>query len=50
MDNFAFNQDDCKEETTSTWLIAVMQFGLKTKKTIFSWKVIYFGHMFIIHI
>ena len=29
MNNFTFTQDDCKEETTSTWLIAVMQFGLK---------------------
>ena len=29
MNNFTFTQSDCKEETTSTWLIAVMQFGLK---------------------
>ncbi|MDU2266931.1 MAG: transposase [Clostridium celatum] len=29
MNNFTFTQDNCKEETTSTWLIAVMQFGLK---------------------
>jgi hypothetical protein len=29
MDNFTFTQDNCKEETTSTWLIAVMQFSLK---------------------
>lgn len=29
MNNITFTQDDCKEETTSTWLIAVMQFGLK---------------------
>lgn len=29
MNNFTFTQDKCKEETTSTWLIAVMQFGLK---------------------
>lgn len=29
MNNFTFSQDSCKEETTSTWLIAVMQFGLK---------------------
>lgn len=29
MNNFTFTQNNCKEETTSTWLIAVMQFGLK---------------------
>ena len=29
MNNFTFTNDECKEETTSTWLIAVMQFGLK---------------------
>jgi hypothetical protein len=29
MNNFTFTNDDCKEETTSTWLIAAMQFGLK---------------------
>lgn len=29
MDNFTFTQDNCKEETTSTWLIAVIQFGFK---------------------
>ncbi|MCY6960731.1 transposase, partial [Clostridium brassicae] len=29
MNNFTFTQDNCKEETTSTWLIAVLQFGLK---------------------
>jgi hypothetical protein len=29
MNNFTFTQDNCKEETTSTWLITVMQFGLK---------------------
>lgn len=29
MNNFTFTQDNCKEESTSTWLIAVMQFGLK---------------------
>ncbi|MFD3156048.1 transposase (plasmid) [Haloimpatiens sp. FM7330] len=29
MNNFTFTQDNCKEETTSTWLISVMQFGLK---------------------
>ena len=29
MNNFTFTQDNCKQETTSTWLIAVMQFGLK---------------------
>jgi hypothetical protein len=30
MNNFTFTNDDCKEETTSTWLISVMQFGLKS--------------------
>lgn len=29
MNNFTFTNDNCKEETTSTWLISVMQFGLK---------------------
>lgn len=29
MNNFTFTNDHCKEETTSTWLIAVMQFGSK---------------------
>lgn len=29
MNNFTFTKSNCKEETTSTWLIAVMQFGLK---------------------
>ncbi|MDS0526694.1 hypothetical protein NNC19_13465 [Clostridium sp. SHJSY1] len=29
MNNFNFTQDNCKEETTSTWLVAVMQYGLK---------------------
>lgn len=29
MNNITFTQDNCKEETTSTWLISVMQFGLK---------------------
>ncbi|MGO5092354.1 hypothetical protein [Clostridium sp. LCP25S3_F10] len=29
MNNFTFTQDNCKEETTSTWLIAALQFGLK---------------------
>lgn len=29
MDNFTFTQNNCKEGTTSTWLIALMQFGLK---------------------
>lgn len=29
MNNFTFTHNDCKEETTSTWLIAVMQFGSK---------------------
>lgn len=29
MNNFTFTQDNCKEETTSAWLIAVMQFGSK---------------------
>lgn len=29
MNNCTFTQDNCKEETTSTWLIAVLQFGLK---------------------
>ena len=29
MNNFTFTQNNCKEETTSTWLIAVIQFGLK---------------------
>ena len=30
MNNFTFTNDNCKEETTSTWLISVMQFGLKS--------------------
>ncbi|QAA30216.1 transposase [Clostridium manihotivorum] len=30
MNNFTFTQESCKEETTSTWLAAVMQFGLNT--------------------
>lgn len=29
MNNITYSQDNCKEETTSTWLTAVMQFGLK---------------------
>lgn len=29
MNNITFTQDNCKEETTSIWLVAVMQFGLK---------------------
>lgn len=29
MNNITFTQENCKEETTSTWLISVMQFGLK---------------------
>ena len=29
MNNVTFSQTNCKEETTSTWLAAVMQFGLK---------------------
>ncbi|EQB86931.1 hypothetical protein J2Z44_000147 [Clostridium punense] len=29
MNNITFTQDNCKEETTSTWLVSVMQFGLK---------------------
>ncbi|ELP61160.1 hypothetical protein F502_01855 [Clostridium pasteurianum DSM 525 = ATCC 6013] len=29
MNNISFNRDNCKEETTSIWLVAVMQFGLK---------------------
>lgn len=29
MNNVTFSQHDCKEETTSTWLAAVMQFGIK---------------------
>ncbi|NFA62290.1 transposase [Clostridium sporogenes] len=29
MNNFTFTQENCKEETTSTWLIASLQFGLK---------------------
>jgi hypothetical protein len=29
MNNITFTQDNCKEETTSTWLVAVLQFGLK---------------------
>ncbi|MBC2580588.1 transposase [Clostridium sp. DJ247] len=29
MNNITYSQDNCKEETTSTWLVAVMQFGLK---------------------
>ncbi|KZL93605.1 transposase [Clostridium magnum] len=29
MNNITYSQDNCKEETTSTWLIAIMQFGLK---------------------
>lgn len=29
MNNFIFTQNNCKEESTSTWLIAVMHFGLK---------------------
>ncbi|URZ17814.1 transposase [Clostridium felsineum] len=29
MNNFNFTQDNCKEETTSTWLISVLQFGSK---------------------
>jgi transposase len=29
MSNVTFSQNNCKEETTSTWLAAVMQFGLK---------------------
>jgi Transposase DDE domain group 1 len=29
MNNITFTQENCKEETTSTWLVAVMQFGLK---------------------
>lgn len=29
MNNITYSQDKCKEETASTWLIAVMQFGLK---------------------
>lgn len=28
MNNFTFTQENCKEETTSTWLLAVMKFGL----------------------
>nr|WP_223919185.1 hypothetical protein [Clostridium sporogenes] len=29
MNNFTFTQDNCKEETTYTWLIAALQFSLK---------------------
>jgi hypothetical protein len=29
MNNISFTQDNYKEETTSIWLVAVMQFGLK---------------------
>jgi hypothetical protein len=29
MNNITYSQDNCKEETTSTWLVGVMQFGLK---------------------
>ncbi|MCW7999964.1 hypothetical protein CFK35_19065, partial [Clostridium sp. cpc1] len=29
MNNFTFTQDSCREENTSTWLTAVMKFGLK---------------------
>ncbi|URZ03332.1 transposase [Clostridium felsineum] len=29
MNNCTFTQNECKQESTSTWLIAVMQFGLK---------------------
>jgi len=29
MNNCTFAQDNCKQESTSTWLAAVMQFGLK---------------------
>lgn len=29
MNNINFTQENCKEETISTWLAAVMQFGLK---------------------
>jgi hypothetical protein len=30
MNNITFSQSNCKEETTSIWLAAVMQYGLKT--------------------
>ncbi|MBE6068679.1 MAG: hypothetical protein E7211_13440 [Clostridium lundense] len=29
MNSCIFTQEDCKKETTSNWLIAVMEFGLK---------------------
>jgi len=29
MNKITFTQSECKEETTSTWLVAVIQFGLK---------------------
>ncbi|MCI1651044.1 transposase [Clostridium tyrobutyricum] len=31
MNNINFTQDNCKEESTSIWLAAVMQFGLKMR-------------------
>lgn len=41
MNNFTFTNDNCKEETTSTWLISVLQFGLKANifKPIESFKL-----------
>lgn len=29
MNNITFSQENWKEKTTSTWLVTVMQFGLK---------------------